>query len=1030
MRRSNDDDLDQAIALQREALALRPVGHTYRSRSLSNLATGLFSRFERRGNEEDLDEVIALQRETLALCPVGHTDRSNSLNNLATGLSSRFKHRGNEEDLDEAIALQREALALCPVGHTDRSLSLNNLATGLFSRFEHRGNEEDLDQAIALHKEALALRPVGHTDRCGSLNNLAAGLSFRFEHRGNEEDLDEAIALHREALALCPVGHTDRSKSLNNLANQLSSRFEHRGNDEDLDEAIARHREALALRPVSHTDRSGSLNNLASLLSSRFKHRGNEEDLDEAIALQREALALRPVGHTNRSQALHNLANQLSSRFEHRGNEEDLDEAIVLQREALALRPVGHTDRSKALLNLATRLSSRFDHRGNDEDLDQAIALHREALALCPVGHTDRSGSLNSLANQLSSRFRHRGNDEDLDQAIALHRKALALCPVGHTDRFMPLGNLATELSSRFEHRGNNEDLDEAIALHREALALCPVGHTDRSGSLNNLATGLSSRFEHQHNIEDLDESRENLSSADVVSGGLLPRLRASLRWVRHASQHSHGTELEAYATSMQLLDAYMSTTASVSSRHNIMKDFPSTLAVDAASCALRSGDVCRAVELLEQGRTIIWTQMTRLRTPLDSLQTLDDHAASLMKKFRDLSSLLDKPHANYPEATPRVNVEAEETRYRRLVEDWNRAVEEIRKIEGFSRFLLPPLFSDLQDAARDGPIIMLVPSKLYCDAIIISHKQSPISIRLPTNLEKLARLVITFHETVDKEAGPEENQPVLIKALMELWDDIVRPVVENLGGFAPPGSRIWWCPTCLFNFLPLHAAGEYRKHGQFLSQLYVSSYTPSLAALINARRGHDRSLSVSFAAIGQNRPAGASFTLDGVEPELELITSVYATKLTAMCALRDNTWLHFACHGTQAYKEPFKSAFLMRDQPLSLLDITQMDLSRHQFAFLSACETAVGDFKTPDEVVHLAAGLQFAGVKSVIGTLWKVNDSTVQRLVEAFYKNLCGDGTMNSKRAARALHRAVQSLACDKDMPLDQRIVFVHIGI
>jgi hypothetical protein len=65
-----------------------------------------------------------------------------------------------------------------------------------------------------------------------------------------------------------------------------------------------------------------------------------------------------------------------------------------------------------------------------------------------------------------------------------------------------------------------------------------------------------------------------------------------------------------------------MSATASVSSRHSAMKDFPSTLAVDAASCALRSGDVCRAVELLEQGRTIIWTQMTRFRTPLDNLLT------------------------------------------------------------------------------------------------------------------------------------------------------------------------------------------------------------------------------------------------------------------------------------------------------------------------------------------------------------------------------------------------------------------------
>ncbi|KAG1722063.1 CHAT domain-containing protein [Suillus lakei] len=1071
-RRGNDEDLDQATALQREVLALHPVGHTDRSKSLNNLANHLSTHFSHRGNDEDLDQAIALLREALALHPVGHTDRSLSLNNLATHLSTRFSHRGNDEDLDQAIALDREALALRPVGHTGRSSSL--ITSRINSHpLSHRGNDEDLDQAIALVREALALLPVGHTDRSLSLNNLANQLSTRFSHRGNDEDLDQGIALHREALALRPVGHTERSSSLSN--------------DEDLDQAIALDREALALRPVGHTDRSKSLNNLANQLSTRFSHRGNDEDLDQGIALHREALALHPVGHTDRSKSLNNLANQLFARFLHQGNDEDLDQAIALQREALALHPVGHTDRSKSLSNLAIELSTRFLHRGNDEDLDQAIALHREALALRPVGHTGRSSSLNNLANQLFTRFSHRGNDEDLDQGIALHREALALHPVGHTYRSSSLSNLAAHLSTRFSHRGNDEDLDQAIALQREALALRPVGHTGRSSSLNNLANQLSTRFDYRRNGEDLSESREILHCAltlltqhdprqlqvhktlanvyllfyrsgldpgedtdslnavmhhlkaavNVVSGGLLSRLQASLLWVHHADQHAHGTQLEAYATSMQLLDAHMSATASVWSRHSTMKEFPRTLAVDAASCALRSGDVRRAVELLEQGRTLIWTQMARLRTPLDNLQTCGDHAVTLMKRFRDLSSLLEKPPASHADETPKVDVDAEETRYRRLVEEWHRAVEEIRNIEDFSRFLLPPLFSDLQEAARDGPIIMLVASKSSCDAVIIPHSQPPISIQLPTTLEKLQALAVKLQCT---------SEQALKTVLTELWDDVVRPAVKNLGGFAQPGSRIWWCPTSVFNSLPLHAAGEYsRKHGQLLSRLYISSYTPSLTALIKARKSLDRSLPVSFAAIGQNLPNGYSHPLKAVEGELDLvqslippfptvsftkITSVDATKSRALCALRDNTWLHFACHGTQNLTEPFKSAFLMRDHPLSLLDITQMDLSRHEFVFLSACETAVGDPSTPDEVIHLAAGLQFAGVQSVVGTLWEVDDGTVGHIVNAFYRNLCGDGKMNSKRAARALHRAVQSLASDEDIPLEQRIVFIHIGI
>ncbi|KAG1794498.1 CHAT domain-containing protein [Suillus variegatus] len=367
--------------------------------------------------------------------------------------------------------------------------------------------------------------------------------------------------------------------------------------------------------------------------------------------------------------------------------------------------------------------------------------------------------------------------------------------------------------------------------------------------------------------------------------------------------------------------------------------------------------------------------------------------------------------------------------------------------IKGFSCFLLPPLFSELQDAARDGPIVLLIMSWLSCHAIVILYKKPPTSIQLPTDLLKLAKLVLALQQAVEKDAYSNGKQTALTKALRELWDIVICPVVDILDRFAQRGSRIWWCPMSLFNFLPLHAAGEYRAKGKSISQQYISSYTPSLTALVKACASHVYSLSIPFVAIGQDCPAGASFTVDAVEPELELvqrllpppptvsfskITSVDATKSRALRALQDNTWLHLACHGTQNIVEFFKSAFLMHDKPLSLLNITQTDLSQHEFAFLSACQTTVSTISTPNEVIHLVAGLQFAWVNSIMGTMWKVTDSTVQHLVEAFYKNMHEDGPMNSKWAAWALHQAVLSLAHNKDIPmtLDQRIVFVHIGI
>ncbi|KAG1721030.1 hypothetical protein EDB19DRAFT_1590580, partial [Suillus lakei] len=55
-------------------------------------------------------------------------------------------------------------------------------------------------------------------------------------------------------------------------------------------------------------------------------------------------------------------------------------------------------------------------------------------------------------------------------------------------------------------------------------------------------------------------------------------------------------------------------------------------------------------------------------------------------------------------------------------------------------------------------------------------------------------------------------------------------------------------------------------------------------------------------------------------------------------------------------------------------------------FAFLSACHTTVGDEKSPDKSIHLAAAMQFSGFRSVIGSMWSVDDSVARQVVSAFY--------------------------------------------
>ncbi|KAG1743851.1 TPR-like protein [Suillus lakei] len=1033
-QRGVPSDLDEAIKLLRAALLLCLPGHSDRSSSLNNLAISLGDRFKQRSVPSDLDEAIELHRAALLLYPPGHSDRSSSLNNLAISLRDRFKQRGVPSDLDEAIELHRAALLLYPPGHCDRSLSLNDLANRLRDRFRQRGIPSDLDEAIELHRAALLLRPPGHSFRSSSLGNLAISLRDRFKQRGVPSDLDEAIELLR-AVLLRPPGDSDRSMTLNNLALSLGDRFKQQGVPSDLDEAIELHRAALLLLPPGYSYRSMTLNNLAISLRDRFKQRGVPSDLDEAIELHRAALLLRPPGHSLRSSSLNNLAISHGDRFKQLGVPSDLDEAIELLRAALLLCPSGHSDRSLSLNNLAINLRDRFKQQGLPSDLDEAIELHRAALLLCLPGHSDRSSSLNNLALSLRDRFKQYGVPSDLDEAIELNRAALLLCPPGHSFRSSSLGNLALSLRDRFKQRGVPSDLDEANELLRATLLLHPPGHSDRSSSLNNLALSLRDRFKQRGVPSDLDEAFRLYKQLSYLSHAVSRMdLTAAKSWATFAEQMNHDSALLAYQTALKFLDHHVTLLSSSSRHFDVVRKATSSLAMDAFSCGIRRGALTTAVELVEQGRAVFWTQLARLSLPLDKLSQSGDTGAALAEEFKQLSSYL---RGAFDQST-----EDQSLQIRQLTIQWNDVVSRIRMLPDFSRFLLPPLFSDLQKAAQEGPVIIVNASQYSCDALIILSGQDSVHVPLDVSQTEVSELSSEFR-SLSEQFGSSDHQHKLVGILRKLWHHIVDPVVQALTvSNVHPGSRIWWCPTAEFTLLPLHAAGPYERKRDNLSQIYISSYTPTLTTLIRARQRVSQYASTQyFVAIGQGNPDRGK-ELRCVAPELAAIAQRLVPVVSSFTSLRDNLatvqgaldalnhnqWLHLACHGMPHRTQPFESSFTMRDGPLMIKDIIRSNWQNPEFAFLSACHTTVGDEKSPDELIHLAAAMQFSGFRSVIGSMWSVDDDVARQVVSAFYDKLMDDsGRLDCTRAAVALQKAVKSLR--KKITLEQQIVFVHLG-
>lgn len=104
---------------------------------------------------------------------------------------------------------------------------------------------------------------------------------------------------------------------------------------------------------------------------------------------------------------------------------------------------------------------------------------------------------------------------------------------------------------------------------------------------------------------------------------------------------------------------------------------------------------------------------------------------------------------------------------------------------------------------------------------------------------------------------------------------------------------------------------------------------------------------------------------------------------------------LHLATHGkaNPLAGESSFLAFYAADEGsgnglLSVGELYNLSLNA-QLVLLSACETGLGEQQRGEGVVSLARAFAFAGAKSVVASLWRVNDQSTMQLMDFFYANL-----------------------------------------
>ncbi|KAJ7114341.1 CHAT domain-containing protein [Mycena epipterygia] len=1099
----NLDDLSNSLLVFGDADNLTPDGHPEKHGMLGALGIAFMYRFEGLGDLRDLMKSISAREDAVRLTPCGHPDRPVHLGNLGTSLLTHFEHLGDLHSLNRSVSLQEEALHLTPHGDHHRRFKLSNLGAALRVRFGQLGNLADLNRAVLIGNEGVGITPDSHVDKPSALNDLGTSLLTRFKHLGGLNDLNHSISMSENAVHLTPDHHPDKAARFRNLGHSLCQRYERLRDLGDLQRSVVAQKDSIRLTPENHPDKPERLSDLSHSLFLRFKRLGEVSDLKLCSMLAENVLKLTPDGHTEKSNRLNHLGNVLLSRFEHLGDLGDVNMSVVQHENAVRLTPDGHASKPLHLIGLGMALRQRFEHLGDLDDLQQALSIFADAVQLTPDGDPDKPTWMNNFGVALYDRFGRLGDLDDLKKCVQMAENAVQLVSNEQIEKPVLLNNLSIALFYRFERLGDLGDLNKSISTEEESLSLTPGNHPQRQARLSNLGMLLFHRFEELGDLEDLERSillgkeavyktldghpdkpglltkhsmillrfREQgnpvdaqemitrlRSAARSITGPPHIRFNAAVEWARFAQIEDHSSLLDAYGVVLDLLPELSWPGLSIRDRHHHILG-AGEVARNAATAAIVAGSPEKAVEWLEQGRSIIWGQLLNLRTPVDDLRT---HHPLLADKFISLSTQLEGTATRGGQTEIAHSVMNAQRSHDYALER-DRLLKEIRGLEGFDRFLLPKTISELSQAAQGGPVVILNLSADRCDALILVPTLDVIHIFLPDfTLKDAEKLSQSLHELVhhrgrnDRLLGQREGsmnqEDEFAHILSELWIKLVKPVLNGLSITTPltrDPQRIWWCPTGPLTFLPIHAAGIYGTNevfGSKLSDYAISSYAPSLTALIQGFRPRSKPQEqLQLLAIAQASADGQAY-IPGTQEEIAHIQKHTHGKVPVLrldgnlatidnvqAGMRDSSWVHFACHGVQNGSAPTESALLLAgNSRLTLSSIIKLSLPEADLAFLSACQTATGDEMLQEEAVHLASGMLLAGYRGVIATMWTIMDGDAPKVASDVYEHLFQTSPPDSTRAAEALHLAVMKLrdGSGRAKSFSHWVPFIHVGV
>jgi CHAT domain-containing protein len=759
---------------------------------------------------------------------------------------------------------------------------------------------------------------------------------------------------------------------------------------------------------------------------------------------------LRELGRADEATRCYERALEAARRLQPR---DEPQEARITGNLALAHRRLGDYERAESLLASAQQV---FEQHGHVVDL--ATAQQHTAQLLVDQGHYSRGLA---LATSTRRTFRDLG----LTAQAAFVGQAAARCMLA-LNRFEDAAALATEVALEFElggasveiaatlllrsvavHRAGHPvealgDLDRAEATFRDAgcLGWIAIVRSERAGILADAQEWAEAAIQAEAGAADLFGRGQIVSGAQAAlvqasalralgdpsrARALVDQVRSLLvgrgvPWLQYTASRLAGElACDDGRGSDAVLDFDAAIRALEQVQGRILTEARASFLQDKLAVYESAVDLC--LDRSAIGQAFEYAERAKSRALVDALagkldirirpRTATEHQLNsefirLRRRHEQLSALATLPlvtgakHGQAPSPIPSEELHACEQRMTALLSELQLAnvadLERVSLLQG--RVDTPQL---------DERTLLVEYFGLGDDLCVFFGRLPHLETRkLVGARRRVERLNAALQLSLQTTAAARDNPKWLAGleattriVLGRLYTELIAPLATALEGI----ERLVVVPHGVLHRIPFAALHDGER---YLVEHYEIVVGPSANALAFCRRPLETTS--ERAVVVANSDDGA---LPGALAEARHVAQLFdaeclleadATQAGLRRLAGGARLIHLAAHGHARPDAPLFSYLRLADGHLTALDCFDLELDCG-LVTLSACESGHAAIAPGDEPIGLPRALLYAGARSVVLTLWRVDDRSTAQLMDEFYTALhAGQGRAAALRSAQ----------------------------